>query len=181
MRRKIPRDIINVLRLLQSLAGGKVIRGEHLGITTVSHREVQSVEVSCFVHGPEDLGRVEEAVRRLLGVEVEPSSETLEGHFGNQIVHLVWHLTGEDAWTAFSRLMGGLDEEARSSIVSDLAANTDEHGALYLRIKKQSVISGSLLLSSSDPLRVRVKPRRFLMKGGPVQFYRTLIEEASNP
>ena len=144
----------------------------------MSHREIQSVEASCFVHATEDRGKVEEAVKKLLGVEVGPSSETLEGHFGNEIVHLDWHLTGEDAWTAFSRLVRGLDAEVRSSILDDLAANTDEHGALYLRIKKQSVITGSLLMSSSDPLRVRVKPRRFMMKGGPGQFYRTLIEEA---
>lgn len=143
------------------------------------HREIQAVEASCFVHGTEDEKKVEEAVRAFLGVDSQPQVETLEGHFGNRILRFTWHLIGEDAWESFAGIMKRLGDDARAEVLSDLNGHLDEHGALYLRVKKQSLVTGGPLLSFSDPLRVRVKPRRFLMRGSTDSFYRALIQEAT--
>jgi RNA binding exosome subunit len=143
---------------------------------TVAQREIQSVEVSCFVHATEDEVKVKNSISAFLGIEEEPTEEILEGHFGNRIIHARWHLTGEVAWNAFRRVVERLGKDGRAEVLRDLAAHTDEHGALYLRINKQSLIRGTTILASSDPVRVRVKPRGFMMKGSPEQFYGRLLE-----
>jgi RNA binding exosome subunit len=142
----------------------------------VAQREIQSVEVSCIIHGTEDENRVKGSIRRFLRLTMEPTEEVLEGHFGNRIIRASWHLTGEDAWVAFRRLVEVIGSDGRSQVLGDLREHTDEHGALYIRISKQSLIRESALLSSSDPVRVRVKPRGFMMKGSPEEFYGRLME-----
>jgi RNA binding exosome subunit len=142
----------------------------------VAQREIQSVEVSCFVHGTEDEKRVKDSIMGFLNIEEEPAEEMLEGHFGNRIIHASWHLTGDDAWLTFRRLIEAIGKDGRAEVLRDLVSLTDEHGALYLRVNKQSLIRGTPLLSSSDPVRVRVKPRGFMMKGTPEQFYGRLLE-----
>jgi RNA-binding protein len=144
----------------------------------VAQKEIQSIEVSCFVHATEDEARVKDAVKAFFRIEKEPTDESLEGHFGNRIVHTTWHLTGEDAWRVFLRLVEVIGKDGRAEVLRDLASLTDDHGALYLRINKQCLMRGTALFSSSDPVRVRVKPRSFMMKGSPAQFYGRLLEAA---
>jgi RNA binding exosome subunit len=146
------------------------------GSVIVAQREIQSVEVSCFMHATEDDAKVKKSIRGLLATEEEPTEEVLEGHYGNKIVHATWHLTGDDAWTAFRGVAEALGKEGREEVLRNLSAHTDEHGALYLRINKQTLVRGTAMLSSSDPVRVRVKPRGFMMKGTPEQFYGRLLE-----
>lgn len=142
----------------------------------MARKEIQSVDVSCFVHATEDADKVVASIRNLLNVGSQPKEEPLEGHFGNKIALLTWHLTGEDAWETFGRIRDLLGEEGRTDLLRDLSALTDEHGALYVRLSKQSIVRGAPLLSSSDPVRVRIKPRGFMMRGGPQEFYRKLLE-----
>ncbi len=121
---------------------------------------------------------MENSIRTVLDIKSDQVEEMLEGHFGNKIVRVTWHLTGEDAWQTFRRLANLLGDEGRTTLLRDLSAQTDEHGALYIRLNKQSLVRGSLLLSSSDPVRVRIKPRGFMMRGRPEDFYSRLLEPA---
>jgi RNA binding exosome subunit len=136
---------------------------------------IQSLEVTYFIHATEDQEKVKRAVDRLLGRESNPETEPLEGHFGNQIVSARVHLTGEDAETAFGRLVDSLPPRVLDQIVSELESHLDEHSAFFVRFDKQGLVSGSLSLGASDPVRVKVKPRVFLMKGGAVNFYTGLL------
>ena len=104
--------------------------------------EIQSVEVSCFVHATEDGAKVKSAVVRALGVGEGPSEEPLEGHFGNPIIHLVWHASGDAAWTVFGRLVEFMGEGGRNEVLGGLERQTDEHGALYLRLEQTGARSG---------------------------------------
>ena len=132
----------------------------------MAQHEIQSVDVSYFVHATEDEVKLKDAVTDSLQIESQATEEVLEGHFGNRIIHETWHLTGDAAWLSFQRLVKVIGKEGRSEILRDLESLTDEHGAMYLRINKQSLVRGKALFSSSDPVRVRVKPRRFMMRGG---------------
>jgi RNA binding exosome subunit len=139
-------------------------------------REIQALEISCFVQATEDEEKVRSAIARSFGLKQDPESEDLEGYFGNSILDLKWHLTGEQAWTSFRALVSLLGETGRGELLRELGAYLDEHGALYVRLNKQTLISGMATLSSSDPLRIRVKPRHFMMKGPPGQFYERMME-----
>jgi RNA binding exosome subunit len=141
----------------------------------LTQREIQSLEVSCFVQATEDEGKLPESVARALGTVTPPGEEVLEGHFGNAIVSLVWKLTGEEAWGSFVSLMALLGADGRRELARELPAHLDEHGALYIRLNKQTMVQGVASLSSSDPIRVRVKPRSFMMNGPPARFYEAIL------
>ncbi len=136
---------------------------------------IQSVEATCLVHATEDARKVEAALEGLLGTQTAPLFERLEGHFGNEILRARLHLTGDDADRAFERLVSRLPHRVRSEVLADLPSYLDEHSALFLRFDKQSLVSGSVALGSSDSVRVKVKPRGFMLKGGAADFYARLM------
>ena len=139
---------------------------------------IQSVEVTYLIHQTEDPGKLERAVSALLGSSAKPELEELEGHFGNRIFHARVHLTGDDASAALGSLLRSLSAGPKKEILSDLASFLDEHNALFLRLDKQKLVSGRTALGSSDAVRVKVKPRLYLVKGSAVKFYEQLIEKA---
>ncbi|HUI00243.1 MAG TPA: RNA-binding domain-containing protein [Nitrososphaerales archaeon] len=138
--------------------------------------KVQSVEVSYFVQMTEDEEKLRRAVAGMLGGEVPEEREAAQGHFGNSIVMVRHHLTGDQAEAALGRLVARMAEDERRAVRSDLGSIVDEHGALYLRLSKQVlVMSGDLVLASSDPVRVKVKLRGHAVRGDPAAFYDTLL------
>jgi RNA binding exosome subunit len=145
----------------------------------VSSSSVQAVEVSYFLQMTEDEERVRKAVEAVLGGERAAEREEAEGHFGNKIVWMRHHITGGEAEEACKAILSKLDPSERRTILEDLSSWVDDHGALYVRLNKQAlVMEGRCTLASSDPVRVKVKPRSFAMKGDPGSFYSRLFEEA---
>jgi RNA binding exosome subunit len=132
---------------------------------------VQSVEVTYLVHATEDAGKIEGAVARLLGQSETPETESLMGHFGNVIIRARLHLTGARAGAAFEHILASMPRETADGIASDIAPYLDEHAALYLRLDKQRLVSGIVSIGPGDPVRVKIKPRAFTMKGGAAEFY----------
>ena len=139
--------------------------------------EVQSLEISYFLQATEDEDKVRRAVAALLGGELPAERQEAEGHHGNVIVWIRHHLTGEQAEAALRQVVAHLGEDERTAILRDLGDALDEHNALYIRLSKQVlVMKGDAVLTSSDPIRVKVKPRSYLLKGDPGRFYARLLE-----
>lgn len=141
--------------------------------------DVQSLEVSYFLQMTEDRGKVSEAVASLLGGDWPAEQEMVEGHFGNKIIWVRHRLTGEEAESAGMRVISRLSEAERRLILAELPAVVDEHGALYIRLNKQALVKGDAILGSSDPVRVRLKPRPHRVRGDREGFYGRLFKEAS--
>lgn len=139
---------------------------------------IQSVEITYLVHATEDQEKVSGAVAKLFAPLSGPELEHLEGHFGNAIIRARLHLTGEEAAKAFGNLVGSMPRGLRKRVVDDVASFLDEHSALFIRLDKQALVSGSLALGSGDSIRVKVKPRAFLVKGGAPKFYSEMMEGA---
>jgi len=136
---------------------------------------VQSVEVTYLVHATEDVAKVADSVSSVLGIGAPPTEEAMEGHFGNRISRVRFHVTGEDAQNVFEKLVAGLEPSARKDVSRGLENFLDEHSALYLRLDKQEIIGGLLSLSETDAVRVKVKLRLFALKSGAIEFYRTKV------
>ncbi|MDG6910797.1 MAG: hypothetical protein JRN18_00410 [Nitrososphaerota archaeon] len=137
---------------------------------------ITSVEVSYLIHATEDEKKVCDAVARLLGGDPVMQREALEGHFGNRIVRIRIHLTGDVASLAFRHIVAGLPRQVRAAVSDRLAAFVDEHSALYLRLDKQRLISGTAEIGTTDSIRVKVKPRLFAMQRGALEFYSNELE-----
>jgi len=139
---------------------------------------VQSVEVSCFVHATEDREVIADSLSRTVTGEVQPEEEKLEGHFGNPIFHVRYHLKGEEGVVAMGRIAYLLSRETKDKIMRELGHLIDEHNALYLRFSKQSLVAGKLEMGTEDPVRVRVKPRGFVPRGEIMGLYKILLDSS---
>lgn len=133
------------------------------------------MEVSYFLHATEDPEKVNGSVASALVIASEPEVEELEGHFGNKISHVRFHVTGPEATALVKRLGAKLPKDVKEEVVSGLSQGMDEHAALFLRLDKQALVEGRLALSDADPVRVKVKPRLFELKEDPARFYARLI------
>ncbi len=136
---------------------------------------IQSVEVTYLLHATEDPKKLVAAVSALLAVEAEPEEDEMEGHFGNKITRVGYHLTGEDAGAAFSAIASRISAPLKKELKGRIAELIDEHSALFLRFDKQRLVSGSLEEGAGDPVKVKVKPRVFVLKGGAKEFYSQLL------
>ena len=141
--------------------------------------EIQSVEISYFIHATEDLERVSRAVADRFELSQRPELEELEGHFGNKIVHVQYHLTGHEAVATFRAMVSFIGSEGVRELLSGLELTLDERKALYVRLSKQEFLKGIPVLSSIDPIRVKVKPRGFMIRGDAGAFYARLMGEVS--
>ena len=137
---------------------------------------LQSMDVSYLVHATEDVDKVNDAVTRLLEIEGSPELEEMSGHFGNPIMKAAFHLHGEEAARSFGALRAKLPPEVRSRIVNEIGQLIDEHSSLFLRFDKQRLVKGELAEGTSDVVRIKVKPRAFLMKGRATDFFAGMLE-----
>jgi len=139
---------------------------------------VQSLEVSYFVHATEDFMKLSEAVSAILSVTSTPVKERLEGHHGNPITRVRYHLTGNEAAMVLDRIATRLTGETKTTLRRNLEELLDEHSALYLRFDKQRLVQGSLQEGSGDAVRVKVKLRgggSYLARGNAAEFYSKVL------
>lgn len=134
---------------------------------------IQSVEISYLLHETEDQARVESAVSEL--TPTPPETEELEGHFGNRILRVKVHVTGEDAERLVRGLVGRMPKALREEVLLGLDASIDEHSTLFIRFDKQKLVLGALAIGATDPVRVKVKPRGYMLKDGAQRFYAQLL------
>ncbi len=136
---------------------------------------IQSVEVSYFLHATEDPQKLGKAVSGLLSVNIPPETEEMEGHFGNKITGVRYRLTAGDASAAFSSIASKMQTSLKEELNRKIAELVDEHSVLFLRFDKQRLVSGSLEEGSGDSIRVKVKPRIFVLRGGASEFYSKML------
>ena len=136
---------------------------------------IQSLDVSYLVHETEDLEKVNSAVAKFIGSEVSPEIEVMAGHFGNSITKGSVHLHGAEATQSFQGIVQRLPPALKTDLVAKIGIYVDEHSSLFLRFDKQRLVQGELAAGSKDAIRVKVKPRAFLMKGRANEFFANLL------
>ena len=136
---------------------------------------LDSVEVSYFLHATEDPEKVRAAIARLSGRDAEAQADELLGHFGNKILRVTVSFKGGDADSAFRTMVSQLPGQMRLELVADLEEHLDDHSALFLRFDKERLVSGFLSAGTTNSVRVKVKPRAFLVRGGARDFYSKLF------
>ena len=132
---------------------------------------IQSLDVSLLLHATEDSERVIAAVRELIDVDGTLETEEMEGHFGNRIKKVSVHLHGDQATKAFALLIARMPGALRKELAKDIDRLTDEHSSLFLRFDKQKLIKGEIATGYEDAIRLKVKPRAFLMHGHAREFF----------
>ncbi len=119
-----------------------------------------SAEIKFFAQATEDEDRLLKTASEKLRIPEEQfEKEKLEGHFRNPIISIRAHITGADADRFAKGLALLFDEIDKETILRNIPNHMDEHGALYLRVDKQSLFTGKLRESQTDAVRIRLKPR----------------------
>ena len=136
---------------------------------------IQSVEVSYIVHATEDESKVGTAVDGLFSVKGEVAKKPLEDHHGNPIVSVKLRFIGADAASAFDDLLVKLSASAREEIAKGIEGMMDEHSSLYLRLDKQAIMTGKLVVGLADAVHFKVKPRLFAVRGRPLDMFLGLL------
>ncbi len=94
------------------------------------------IEVETYCHATEDPGRVKEALKTLLGEEIETEEEMTRGHYGNTITIMRCKVSrNRDIKKLFMRL----PEEIRDSLFKTLERRTDEDCNFFFRLDRGSV------------------------------------------
>jgi len=132
---------------------------------------IQSLDVSLLLHATEDSERVIAAVRGLIEGDWTLETEEVEGHFGNRIKKVGVHLHGDQATKAFGALTARMPEGLRREFARDIGKLVDEHSSLFLRFDKQRLVEGEIASGYEDAVRLKVKPRAFLMHGHARDFF----------
>jgi RNA binding exosome subunit len=138
---------------------------------------IQSLDLSYLLHATEDPETVSLAVRGTFTSNAPFETEEMEGHFGNTIKKVDLHLHGEEATRAFHELASKLPATLKSQLARDMDKYVDEHSSLFLRLDKQKLVKGELALGTNDVIRLKVKPRVFVMKGHGREFFANLLGE----
>lgn len=145
-------------------------------MTEESSIKFAAAEVNLVLHATEDESKVLKAIEEILLV---PSTRFLrsssEGHYKNKIVLQKAILSSKEAAMLAKRvvsLLNSTDREHLSRLVNDYA---DEKGNLYIRLDKQRICQGRVLLSETDAIRIRFKPIRRFKPSDSVQNYMTLF------
>ncbi len=113
------------------------------------------VDIQVIVHATEDLTKIYDSFK-IFGVDdKEFTVQTLEGHFENPITLLSCKLRKKKAQVFVSVLVGGLPREEISAILGDLQNRCDK-SALHLRISKQALAVGKIVLGGEDPIKLRI-------------------------
>jgi RNA binding exosome subunit len=104
----------------------------------------------------EDGVRVGNALKETMGVEVM-TSEALYGHNGNLILEDRASLVGPEAEALLKRVLGGLSPSDKGRLLGELRGHMDEKSTFFLRLDKQEMLLGHLVMAESDAIRIRIR------------------------
>ncbi|MEO9319396.1 MAG: RNA-binding domain-containing protein [Nitrososphaera sp.] len=141
----------------------------------LEHR-FSSAEIGFVIHATENSERILDSIESTLSVpKTNFSLSEAEGHFKNQIRLASCNLASGDANEFATRVISLLRSSDKEELSRNLSQHSDERGNLYIRIDKQALCKGRVILSESDSIRIRFKPVRRFKPSGNLESYRGLL------
>ncbi len=120
--------------------------------SSASERLIGSIQIEAFAHATEDPSRVKEAILNVApGLDAEIRIENLRGHYDNPILLLRLRTVDEEQVAQIlAALRGKLDGDNKKVLLDELERHLDERGTLYLRLDKQELYRGRLVINNGD-------------------------------
>ncbi|HEY4699281.1 MAG TPA: RNA-binding domain-containing protein, partial [Nitrososphaerales archaeon] len=122
-------------------------------------KEIWTIQIEFFIHATEDENRVTKAVSDMLQIPNESFEKSeLEGHHGNRIIMFKANIKRKEGERLVNRVVSMIDNFTKKNILFNIQSNIDEHGALYFRWNKQSILLNRVEQSQVDAVRIKIKP-----------------------
>lgn len=134
-----------------------------------------SAEIEVMIHATEDSIGVLSAIKNIFPIEPEEFvAETIKGHFGNEIILFKVILSSKRATDIAYKIIMMMSDEDRLSMYNDFDFYTDDK-SVYLRISKQKLFEGKVVLEQADSLKIKLKiVRRFQFKN-EIENYKKML------
>lgn len=114
------------------------------------------VDIQVIVHATEDLEKIFAAFNETFDLDKEEFAvQNLQGHHENPITLLLCKLKKKKAQGFIAKLVKDIPKEDMSLIIEDLQNRCDE-SALYLRISKQQLVLGKIILGDEDSIKLKI-------------------------
>jgi RNA binding exosome subunit len=114
------------------------------------------VDIQLIVHATEDIDRIFAAFKETFDIDRDEfDAQNLTGHFENPIILLHSKIKKKKAQYFVKKLVASIPREQIDTIVEDLENRYDD-STLYLRIGKQSLVSGNIVLSDKEPVKIKI-------------------------
>ncbi len=138
----------------------------------------KSVEVSYFLHATEDYDRVIATIAKAMHIQPESfMSSDAQGHYGNPIEIVRAHLVGKEVSDFVRVLFESFSSVQKQEMLTDIDRSLNEHGDLFIRLDKQMLLSGKLVQSDIDPVRIKIKLRFNFGRDLVLQAYQDLLKD----
>ncbi|MFX0064865.1 MAG: RNA-binding domain-containing protein [Candidatus Hermodarchaeota archaeon] len=146
--------------------------------------KIQKITFETYIHETEDPEKVKTVFQALLP-PTQGKEETLNiiekkimGHWKNTILSLKVEVSGKKCSEVFQRILKELPQNQKEIIISKLDAQFDEPKMmLYIRLNKQSLISGRMqLLEGSDVIRIAIKFLAFGKKSERTELIKNYLQ-----
>jgi len=122
-------------------------------------KEIWTIQIEFFIHATEDENKVTKAVSDLFQIPNESFEKSeLEGHHGNKIIMFKAIIKGKESERLINKLVSMIDNSTKKNLQFNIQSNIDEHGALYFRWNKQSILLNRVEQSQVDAVRIKIKP-----------------------
>lgn len=119
-----------------------------------------SIEISILIHATENKQKVLGALVGFLELpqeSIQIKSVKTEGHWRNPIDRLIISVNN-DVDRIFDRLCGRLSKTYDDHyVINYIKTNTDAKGHIYIRLDKQNLCNGEIMLSDKDSVRIIFK------------------------
>ena len=128
------------------------------------------------MHATEDYDRVIAAIAQKLAVPVERFEiSSAEGHYGNPLKIVKVHIIGAEAKDFAESFFRRMPSIVKTSIVNEIGRSLNEHGDLFVRLDKQQLLAGKIILAEIDPVRIKFKLRYNMGRAHLLQAYAEFI------
>lgn len=114
------------------------------------------VDIQLIVHATEDLEKILATFKETFDIDREDfDMQNLTGHFENPIIMLHAKIKKKKAQFFVKKLVASIPREQINTIIEDLENRYDD-STLYLRIGKQSLVKGEIVLSDKEPVKIKI-------------------------
>ncbi len=115
-----------------------------------------NIAIDTIIHATEDRSKVVGSLRDALGLDPDALDITAaDGHYHNPISKVSGRLRGRDARMFLDRLCGLLPSEQAGELSRTLPSRIDG-STLYIRVGKQELVTGRVLIKEADAVRIRI-------------------------
>lgn len=115
-----------------------------------------SIGIDTIIHATEDHSKVVGSLRDALGLDPDALDvTTTDGHYHNPISKVSIRLRGRDARMFLDRFCGLLPPEQADELSRTLPSRIGG-STLYVRVGKQELVAGRVLIKDADAVRIRI-------------------------